>query len=888
MVPQHDIHITWPHPVPSGNAFIAGTWSVPGHGPWEKLPMTRIPGTDSFEVHLNVQEIEDISDYLDEDGYLHHELLDHHHHAHDHTPQGSPPLTPTSTTSSTLSRRKRLSRLFGRARSSSSASTASVTTASKDLHIDLPHHHQSKDGTFLPILQKYRYQYKFVIDDEWKCDHDRPQVQDSHGHWNHELVVELIEQTPSEAAEGRSRSSSLQSQHGPQLGGHSPLNKSLPTPHPTVITTTSDPSATTTATTTIDTPTSIIISPAEEDKEKEEEIKEEIPREAPENAAVSTPVPASSAVTTSAPVVPAIPTSTTTTARKSNIKSRDTYEAILIFDETDDLSDGEGRSKGRAQVESDDDGSDEEYVKEDEKAIEDISNNTDNNNSATELLGDDVVMAKVDVTPQQDDHAVLSPADQDNCPLGEESSAADTAPASDSPVQAAVSSDIALLAEGTIAAVPEVEELVAQAVEEKKYEAAVEENEKEDESATALIEDIFVNSSSVAEPLPQLDEPSFVVPAGSNATEEEVELENETVVSAPIAVEESAAEVKEQEVVAPTPTAIKNVLTESKVEDETVTIVERALEEDTPTPIVPSLAPASVAIPASPVFSFSSTTANSHLLSPDVEPQAFVLQAAADLEGDLSMEDDGSASEAEEPESSIQDVKPATTETALEITTNATTIATAAPIAVPTATVATATTTAAPLSVTTTATDYSQVPSPPLTPSALNSSKHDLIAEHITIVETSTESEKQQQQEETFERPVYMTPRAENAVTECTTLEKTTTAIVEDESATIDILEDKELPASLLSGSSSTSSLSTLNGGNNSRRSANSSTSTKHNSAHASSSEEKSQEVVERHDKKKGGLPEQYPNLFWSICKTTAVVSAAVVILGLGLGRRRD
>lgn len=34
-------------------------------------------------------------------------------------------------------------------------------------------------------------------------------------------------------------------------------------------------------------------------------------------------------------------------------------------------------------------------------------------------------------------------------------------------------------------------------------------------------------------------------------------------------------------------------------------------------------------------------------------------------------------------------------------------------------------------------------------------------------------------------------------------------------------------------------------------------------------------------------LPDRYPNLIWSICKTTVVVSAAVVVLGLGLGRQK-
>lgn len=34
-------------------------------------------------------------------------------------------------------------------------------------------------------------------------------------------------------------------------------------------------------------------------------------------------------------------------------------------------------------------------------------------------------------------------------------------------------------------------------------------------------------------------------------------------------------------------------------------------------------------------------------------------------------------------------------------------------------------------------------------------------------------------------------------------------------------------------------------------------------------------------------LPDKYPNLIWSICKTTVVVSAAVVVIGLGLGRQK-
>ncbi|KAF9140407.1 hypothetical protein BGX30_006541 [Mortierella sp. GBA39] len=864
MVPTHDIHIKWPHPVPSGNAFIAGTWSVPGHGPWEKLPMTRIDGTDSFEIHLDVQEIEDISDYFDEDGYLHHELLDHHH-PHDQSHQGSPSLAPTSTTSSTtthLSRRKRLSRFLGRARSSSSASATSTTsTNNKDLHIDLPYHHQSKDGTYLPLAREYRYQYKFVIDDEWKCDHDQAQVQDSHGHWNHELAVELVEQPLA----GRSRSSSLQSQHGPQVFEQAPINKPLPTPHPTIITTSTSDSTTTTTTT-----TSIIVSPAEEDEK-------DLAREATENVDVgSAPVPASSTTVTAA-VAAAIPT-LTTTRMSNNVKSRDTYEAVLIFDETDDLSDGEGgRSKRQHVVESDDE--DEEL---DDNNINNIAivstidNNSNNNENATEekeivLLGEGEDVVKAEVTPQQHDHASLSPADpqQDNYPSEETSpvviklSAANVTydttanPVSPSIEVAEVSSDKVI----------EIE-VAQQAVEEKR--------EVEQDASAAAIEDVFMNSPSVSEPLPQLDEPSIVIPAESSSFT--VEEENESSTAAAV-----------EEVAIPAPIVEAKVAEPLVVETEKVAVVERVLEvEETPAPapVVSSPAPTSVAIPASPNFSFESIAAQSHLLSPDVEPETFVLQAAVNLDEENTGKDNGGVNEVEDLE---LDVKPAAsarpapvpTKAVLEVVTDASAIAAATAAA------------AAAASATSTANDYPQVPSPPLTPSNLSSSKRDLLTGQIISVEsTETEGEKQQQQnEELFERSVYMTPRAETTINKHTTVEETTTveesstvaAAVEDENVTIDILEDKDLPTSLLSNSSSFSSLSTLNGDQSgSRRSSNSSTSTK-----ASSSSSPHREMVE-HDKSKKSEPEQYPSLFWSICKTTAVVSTAVVILGLGLGRRRD
>ena len=407
-------------------------------------------------------------------------------------------------------------------------------------------------------------------------------------------------------------------------------------------------------------------------------------------------------------------------------------------------------------------------------------------------------------------------------------------------------------------------EVAQQVVEEKK--------EVEQDVSAAGIEDVFVNSSSVAEPLPQLDEPSIIIPAeSSSSTGEEEESRTAAAVPAPIV----EAKVVESEV----------------VQTEKVAVVERALEvEETPVPapIVSSPAPTSVAIPSSPNFSFESVAAQSHLLSPDVEPETFVLQAAVNLDE----EDTDGVNEVEEPEPDVKSAAsaaPAATPTkaVLEVVTDASAIAVATAAA------------AAAVSATSTANDYSQVPSPPLTPSNLTSSKRDLLTGQIISAEsTETEGEKQQQQqqqsEEPFERSIYMTPRAETTITKHTNLEETTTtttvgvsstvaAAAEDENATIDILDDKDLPASLLSNSSSSSSLLTLNGGQGgSRRSSNSSTSTK-----ASSSSSPHREMVE-HDKSVKSGPEQYPNLIWSFCKTTAVVSAAVVILGLGLGRRRD
>ncbi|KAF9935309.1 hypothetical protein BGZ65_003420, partial [Modicella reniformis] len=317
MAPQNDIHITWPHSVPSGKAFIAGTWPVPGHEQWEKLPMTRIPDTDAFEIRLDIQEIEDISGFVDEDGYFHHALADCH----------DPSAPSPSASPAKRSKRERIKRFLGRGRSSS-------TSTSTSNHLDLPYHHQSKDGIIIPLTHTYKYQYKFVIDEVWQCDPSRPLVQDSEGNWNHELVVELVEQIrhpPSPS--NRSRSSSIQSQQSAQVSQ----------------TTTT---ATTTTTTSNNTPETTTI--VEDKGHPVIKIETETPATTSSSlplsdaAEVPSTPPAAAAAAVDHSLSPAIPST-------PSQKSKDTYEAVRIF-ETEDLSDGDGRrSRRRKNVITDDD-----------------------------------------------------------------------------------------------------------------------------------------------------------------------------------------------------------------------------------------------------------------------------------------------------------------------------------------------------------------------------------------------------------------------------------------------------------------------------------------------------------------------------------------------------
>ncbi|KAG9321783.1 hypothetical protein KVV02_004812 [Mortierella alpina] len=408
MAPQQDITISWPYAVPKGQVFIAGTWSVPGHGPWEKIPMSLVPGTtDRYEVSLNVQEVEDISDYFDDDGYLHHELLEQHAASTTAattttTTTPSSPSTPGTTPHATLSKRQRIRRFFGRARSSSTTSNSATSNNNSNsanakddvLHQDLPYHHQSKDGIILPLSREYRYQYKFVIDDEWKCDPNRPQVQDSEGHWNHELAVELIEQihqrpTASmllDAVTNRSRSSSLHSQLTAPAVSKEEVGEDE----------------------------------GEAVKQDQAEIRQDhvevLDQPEAETETVSREMHSPSPPPYSSPLVPLTAAAAVNKAIVSKPKvkaaklSRNTYEAVLIFDEKDDVSDGEGGRVPGDEV--DDDESD--YDDDDELAAAQQQPSQEAEEVQQQQIVGDGDAAGV-VTPQQDDdHGKAQPQHADN------------------------------------------------------------------------------------------------------------------------------------------------------------------------------------------------------------------------------------------------------------------------------------------------------------------------------------------------------------------------------------------------------------------------------------------------------------------------------------------
>ncbi|KAG0030245.1 hypothetical protein BGZ81_002879 [Podila clonocystis] len=632
MVPQHDIHITWPHPVPSGNIYIAGTWSIPGHGPWEKLAMTPVEGTDSpFEIHLNVNEIENIADYLDDEGHIHHELTEEGH------------LHPEEAAIK-LSKRQRLRRFFGRAKGKNSKDNA-TTPLPGQTHTHLAH------DAFLPLTKEYRYQYKFVVDDQWLCDADRPQVQDNEGHWNHELVVELIEQIQGSSSSDsvRSRSSSLQSVQ-------SVNNAHLSDAHPY-----------------------------------------QPPQALANSSAISTAKPT--------PQVDEVQrVSHSAQASSSSSKSRDTYEAVLIFDERDDLSDGEGGRIRRKEV-------NDSKVTSANRGADQADENTATSSATADT--EIVAFAVVDPSPEATQDDIVSVATKDDLHT----------------------------------------------------------------------EDIFVSSSSVAEPI-ELTEPPIITK--SEIAESEVDL------------------------------AISIALPESDVEPE---FIDEAPEVELPEPVL--------------------------------EPQQrsiFVLQEAANPE---------ERSRADQPSSSLSSLLSDDEEESQ-----------ARPKSIA---IITETTPESALSY--------QVPSPPLTPSSApcylasttifdtpstidsedkNNNKQEANDRFESEGKTSFELTTSTAVDEHHLASVLLTPRSEHPSPIATML------LREKEVVTVE-------PRALEFGVEGEKALSSIAVESITSQDEPVTTST----------------TTDQKDEKPRALPEKYPNLIWSVCKTTVVVSAAVVVLGLGLGGRQ-
>ncbi|KAG0228865.1 hypothetical protein BGW41_003260 [Actinomortierella wolfii] len=303
MASEHDIYLKWPHPVPEGvHVYIAGTFKVPGHGPWEKLPMSYSELNRCWEVHLDVQEVEQ-----------------HHHLPEDDLPPGASTddnrsIHSTHSANSTHSTQakddpskgatakdSRTSRFFGRAKNSEKEQTTSAAA---------PYRHE-------PLRKTYSYLYKFIVGDEWTCDPDKPQVADEHGHMNHELTVELVEQTPtlppapsssqtdtsSIVGHGRSRTSSIHSVQSVQLG---PADEAKPPPE----------------------------EPLTDIQEEQPQASTDV---APEETDTST---ADTDHTTNAP---SDPVAAEKPSAHGKTKTKNTFEAVMVIDEHD-MSDGEGRS----------------------------------------------------------------------------------------------------------------------------------------------------------------------------------------------------------------------------------------------------------------------------------------------------------------------------------------------------------------------------------------------------------------------------------------------------------------------------------------------------------------------------------------------------------------
>ncbi|KAG0050241.1 hypothetical protein BGZ83_004981 [Gryganskiella cystojenkinii] len=193
---------------------------------------------------------------------------------------------------------------------------------------------------------------------------------------------------------------------------------------------------------------------------------------------------------------------------------------------------------------------------------------------------------------------------------------------------------------------------------------------------------------------------------------------------------------------------------------------------------------------------------------------------------------------------------------------------------------------------------YAQVPSPPLTPLGLSSK--DAETEETPTGMLSPQSEdgdgkmgsKELLTAASF-TGTMLTPRAETSpFTRISDEEESRRS--SEESATIDEIQEKQEPQSQYVLQRRTTveqeekkyeTFDVLNDHSSFKSSESSSSLWS-----AVGSTVDSQASQEEHGRRPRELPEpdKYPNLLWSFCKTTAVVSAAVVVIGLGLGRKRD
>ncbi|KAF9405016.1 hypothetical protein BGZ94_003808 [Podila epigama] len=836
MVPQHDIHITWPHPVPSGNIAIAGTWSVPGHGPWEQLPMTPVEGTDSlFEIHLNVNEIENITDYIDDDSSLLDDGL-----------------------GGKLSKRQRLRRFFGR------AAKANKSNNSKD-NATLAQAPPSNDS-LLPLTKEYRYQYKFIVDGHWTCDVSRPQVQDNEGHWNHELVVELIEQIQPSSSSGsvRSRSSSLQSV---QSLSNAHLSDAHPYQPPQQVTA-STPEQAPLPAVEPDRPT---LAPLQHHpKHTEEEIVN-----AGEGKLVSI---------------------------KVSKKVRDTYEAVLIFDERDDLSDGENgrmhRSKLQHQLE-------EISIMPAEKAIDAIAQADKEDDSTTVVVTEPIATISTAKESPADSSVIIQAVDrelhEDNV-LAASSSVPETMNhAAEHPKHDISASERDELIVAASVALPEesegdslvddsvVESIAVAAVKptvEAAIEAAVEPiieptvhhtvKSAVESTVEPIVEPIVV---SAIEPIVEPTVEPIVAPTVGSTVESAVapivEPTVEPIIAAVVKADieptvepsiEATMEPAVKSIVESTVAAAEEPIVESVLEPIVTSIVKSTDEPIAEPTVVPAIEPSSSAVAELVVE--PGTPRVPEPRAAEEEESTFVLQEAANpeeqsrsyqpLSSSLSMFLSDDEEEQVSRPKSIAVITETTQDSGLSY----------------------------------------QVPSPPLTPSAAstdnlttstfvilpltNTNMADAVAQNnerettddLPEGRSSFESTTSTAVDEPHPRATFpLTPRCEHVPPLAHTHHSDKREEVEEEQVKVEaralqynapvvnsaVTSEAKSPSSSSLPSSSLPSSSTTTPVNDNKKEA----------------------------KPTRDLPEKYPNLIWSICKTTAVVSAAVVIIGLGIGGRQ-